>query len=218
MMKSRSFHANPLKVQAYNILKEAIINGLFKKNEVITEKRALEEFNISRTPFREAVQSLETEGWLVSIPYKGTFVSPVTKKDIEDVFELRMLVELHIVTKISSSISEKSLEELENIILLMEREMSQGNEDEFIILDREFHKTLYDLAENKRLISISEQISDLFRRIGVQVIHRQNRCEEVISEHKKIVQGLKNGDAVDAMRIHLEKTKSALEELNEEEK
>ncbi|WP_062238989.1 GntR family transcriptional regulator [Fictibacillus sp. FJAT-27399] len=217
-MKSRSFHANPLKVQAYNILKEAIINGLFKKNEVITEKRALEEFNISRTPFREAVQSLETEGWLVSIPYKGTFVSPVTKKDIEDVFELRMLVELHIVTKISSSISEKSLEELENIILLMEREMSQGNEDEFIILDREFHKTLYDLAENKRLISISEQISDLFRRIGVQVIHRQNRCEEVISEHKKIVQGLKNGDAVDAMRIHLEKTKSALEELNEEEK
>ncbi len=218
MMKSRSFHANPLKVQAYNILKEAIINGLFKKNEVITEKRALEEFNISRTPFREAVQSLETEGWLVSIPYKGTFVSPVTKKDIEDVFELRMLVELHIVTKISSSISEKSLEELENIILLMEREMSQGNEDEFIILDREFHKTLYDLAENKRLINISEQISDLFRRIGVQVIHRQNRCEEVISEHKKIVQGLKNGDAVDAMRIHLEKTKSALEELNEEEK
>ncbi|SFE65589.1 transcriptional regulator, GntR family [Bacillus sp. OV194] len=218
MMKSQSFHANPLKVQAYNILKEAIINGLFKKNEVITEKRALEEFNISRTPFREAVQSLETEGWLVSIPYKGTFVSPVTKKDIEDVFELRMLVELHIVTKISSSISEKSLEELENIILLMEREMSQGNEEEFIILDREFHKTLYDLAENKRLISISEQISDLFRRIGVQVIHRQNRCEEVISEHKKIVQGLKNGDAVDAMRIHLEKTKSALEELNEEEK
>ncbi|MDN4074937.1 GntR family transcriptional regulator [Fictibacillus terranigra] len=216
-MKSRSFHANPLKVQAYNILKEAIINGLFKKNEVITEKRALEEFNISRTPFREAVQSLETEGWLVSIPYKGTFVSPVTKKDIEDVFELRMLVELHIVKKISSSISDKSLEELENIIFLMEREMSQGNEDQFIILDREFHKTLYDLAENKRLISISEQISDLFRRIGVQVIHRENRCEEVIDEHKKIVEGLKNGDAVDAMRIHLEKTKSALEEINEED-
>ncbi|SDN25533.1 DNA-binding transcriptional regulator, GntR family [Fictibacillus solisalsi] len=216
-MKSRSFHANPLKVQAYNILKEAIINGLFKKNEVITEKRALEEFNISRTPFREAVQSLETEGWLVSIPYKGTFVSPITKKDIEDVFELRMLVELHIVKKISSTISEKSLEELEGIILLMEKELRMGNEDQFIILDREFHKTLYDLAENKRLISISEQISDLFRRIGVQVIHRKNRGEEVITEHKKIIEGLKKGDAVEAMQIHLEQTKSALEELNEEE-
>jgi DNA-binding GntR family transcriptional regulator len=79
----------PLKVQAYTILKEAIIRGILRDNELITERVAQERFHISRTPFREAVQALEAEGWVYSSPYKGAFISPITIKDIHDIFELR---------------------------------------------------------------------------------------------------------------------------------
>src|SRR4051794_11870792 len=87
----------PLKMQAFTILKNAIINGIFKDNDAITERIVLEKFKISRTPFREAIQVLESEGWVYTIPYKGIFVNPITLKDIKELFELRLLIEPSII-------------------------------------------------------------------------------------------------------------------------
>ncbi len=141
----------PLKMQTHSILKEAIINGSLKDNEMLTEKRAYEQFGISRTPFREAVQMLEMEGWVYTIPYKGTYVSPITIRDIEEVFELRMILEGAVVRKIAKRMEEATIDRLESIVSQMKVNADEQSQNEFLGLDRDFHDVLYEASDNRRL-------------------------------------------------------------------
>jgi DNA-binding GntR family transcriptional regulator len=204
---------NPLKIQAYTILKEAIIRGVFHDNEMITERSAHERFQISRTPFREAIQSLEAEGWVYSIPYKGAFISPITTQDIHDLFELRLILETFVVTKIQSNMDQKSLKQLEAISKAMKTNSAEQDDYEFMLLDKDFHQLMFELAGNRRLVAVFNQTSDMIRRIGMRVLNRESRREEVIAEHQRIIDGLKNGVAEEAMVHHLEKQKQSYIEL-----
>jgi DNA-binding GntR family transcriptional regulator len=208
----------PLKVQAYTILKEAIIRGILQDNEMITERVALERFGISRTPFREAVQTLEGEGWVYNIPYKGTFISPITIKDIHDVFELRFMLEIGVVRKIQQTINRRNLDQLQAITAAMNTDPSQMSDVDFMLLDKDFHKVLFELTDNERLITVFKQTSDLIRRIGMRVLHRASRREEVVCEHKRIIEGLQNGTAEQEMEQHLNKQKQSFIELYQGEK
>ncbi len=199
----------PLRTQAYTILKEAIISGTLAENKVIKERQVLEQFRISRTPFREALQSLETEGWVYTIPYKGAYVSPITDKDITDMYELRIILETAIARKIQS-VHATSLNELGALVTLMELEIATNNDYRFMMLDRDFHLALYKLSGNSKLMTVGEQIGDSVRRIGGRILHLPSRKEEVIVEHRSIIDGLAGGDAVDAIVRHLEAGKRAL--------
>jgi DNA-binding GntR family transcriptional regulator len=204
----------PLKIQAYEILKEAIIRGILKDNEMITERRAMELFKISRTPFREAIQSLESEGWIYSIPYKGNYIKPITLEDIEHVFELRIILESSIVNKVLTNMDDESINKLEDLITSMKGKPLEQDDLVFMDLDTEFHRVIYQLTNNKQIINVFEQTSDLIRRIGVRVLHRETRRDEVMAEHKEILLGLKEGcSAGEAMIQHLEQTKSIFVEL-----
>lgn len=185
---------------------------------MITERVALERFGISRTPFREAVQTLEGEGWVYNIPYKGTFISPITIKDIHDVFELRFMLEIGVVRKIQQTINRRNLDQLQAITAAMNTDPSQMSDVDFMLLDKDFHKVLFELTDNERLITVFKQTSDLIRRIGMRVLHRASRREEVVCEHKRIIEGLQNGTAEQEMEQHLNKQKQSFIELYQGEK
>jgi DNA-binding GntR family transcriptional regulator len=200
-----------LKLQTYHVLKEAIISGELKDNEMITEKKAMELFGISRTPFREAIQALEAEGWVFSLPYKGTYVSSFYERDIEEVFELRAVLETAVARKVAGRLDQQAYAALEEIICQMTTDAKVQNDYAFTSLDFEFHRALNRLADNKRLLSMTEQIYDVMRRIGMRVLQRPiQRREEVIREHRRILDGLKNGDAEAAVIEHLERVKQII--------
>ncbi|SFD66314.1 transcriptional regulator, GntR family [Bacillus sp. OV194] len=214
MNKTEASDSKLLKMKAYTILKEAIIRGELKDNEMITERRAQEQFNISRTPFREAVQTLEAENWVQIIPYKGTQVKPITFKDINDLFELRFMLEPAIVRKAEDFIDEGTLNRLKQITESMNLEMQ--NDFKFITLDREFHHLIYQSTNNQRIIGISEQISDMTRRIGMRGLYRAARRLETIKEHIKIIEGIETGNSEQMMIEHLERTKQTCLKLYRE--
>jgi DNA-binding GntR family transcriptional regulator len=197
----------PLKIQAYNILKKAIIRGIFVDHDVITEKMVQEKFRISRTPFREALQILESEGWVYTIPYKGTYVKPVTLKDLDELFELRLVIEPGILEYLFVNVKDFRTNQLEEVIAKMTTDENVQTNFEFMTLDLDFHNLLYDLADNSRLKVVGEQVSDLMLRVGIRVLNRQSKRAEVIDEHKRIISGLKDGTAKSHLRHHLEKTK-----------
>lgn len=201
----------PLKMQAFTILKNAIINGVYKDDEAITERSVLEKFKISRTPFREAIQVLESEGWVYTIPYKGTFVNPITLKDIQELFELRLLIEPSIIDHLmEKSKVEGTATELEEIVKKMKIDGSVQSDFDFMQLDQEFHNCLYQQTENSRIIAVSEQISDSMLRVGIRVLHKKARREEVIAEHNEIIAGLRNGTAKRQLIHHLNSTKKSI--------
>ncbi|MDR4949880.1 GntR family transcriptional regulator [Neobacillus cucumis] len=197
----------PLKIQAYNIIKEAIISGIFRDHDPITEKLVQEKFNISRTPFREALQILESEGWVYTIQYKGTYVKPITLEDLHELFELRLIVEPGILEYVFDHNIKFNADQLEEVVNKMVTDENIQSNLDFMTLDRDFHDLLYKLIDNSRFKTVSDQVSDIMLRVGIRVLDHHSRREEVIEEHRRIISGLKDGTAKNHLRYHLEKTK-----------
>ncbi|GGH88480.1 DNA-binding GntR family transcriptional regulator [Pullulanibacillus pueri] len=208
-----TFDPMPLRAQAVSILKEAIISGELHDGEVMTERTILEKYNIGKTPFREAIQTLEAEGWVKKIPYKGTFVTPLTEKGIHDLFELRLYLETSILKHWQRECSPKALHELNKIQKEMEKSSALLTPEVFMQWDKDFHQVIYHSTLNDRIIAIYDQIKDHIRRIGLRVIHHEQRREEVIQEHRAILTGLTNGRAEEAMEQHLLKQKATFLKL-----
>lgn len=201
----------PLKVQAMEIIRDSIIKGVLKDGDMITEKIAKEQFGISRTPFREAVQLLEANNWVYTIPYTGTYVKPITMEDIDEVFEMRMIVEPAIAKHLQDK--KVSFEKLYALTQRMEQQIDEMSDVEFMSEDREFHAELYRLTNNKRLIAIFEETSEMMLRIGIHVLYKPARRLEVVEEHKAIIQALEQGIGDQVLISHLEKTKQSFIEV-----
>lgn len=197
----------PLKVQAMEIIRDAIIKGVLKNGDMITEKIAKEKFGISRTPFREAIQLLEAHKWVYTVPYTGTYVKPITMEDIDEVFEMRIILEPAIVKHLQQS--NITFEKLNDLTHKMEQQIETMSDYEFMCEDREFHAELYRLTKNKLLISSYEDISEMMLRIGIHVLYKKDRRLEVVEEHKAIIKALEKGVADQLLVSHLEKTKQS---------
>lgn len=199
----------PLKIQAYTIIKNAIMTGIFVDHDSITERIVQEKFNISRTPFREAIQILESEGWVYTIPYKGTYVKPVTLKDLDELFELRLVIEPGILDYLFEHEKEFSTSRLEEVVDKMEIDESLQSNLEFMTLDRDFHTLLYELTNNSRLKAVADQVSDIMLRVGIRYLDQTQDARRigVIEEHRRIISGLKDGTAKNHLKQHLETTK-----------
>jgi DNA-binding GntR family transcriptional regulator len=204
-MKLNLVMPNSLKEQAYTILKNAIITGILKDNEMITEQYVHEKFNVSRTPFREAIQTLEAEGWVYSIPYKGKYVKPITHEDVKEIFELRLIIEPNLAKQI------QSLPDCNECITKLKRNLSKMKADsveqsdiDFMSLDYDFHRTLYEHTNNSRIKDISDRLSDTMLRLGIKYGNTTRR-EEVMQEHGEIIVALGEGDVDQVVTKHLEK-------------
>ncbi|GGE29426.1 GntR family transcriptional regulator [Pullulanibacillus camelliae] len=201
-----SLDPQPLRQQAYRLLKEAIINGELSEHTLLTERLALETYAIGKTPFREAIQVLESEGWVNKIPYKGTYVTPITDQDIKDLFELRIYLEASILRTWNSDSHFSAIAKLKGIAKQMQaHHLSDQN---FMQLDKDFHAVIYNETGNQRLITIYDQIKDSIRRIGLQIMNQQRR-QQVIEEHCSIIEGIADQTAARAITDHLLNQKQA---------
>ena len=108
---------NNLKIKAYNYIKNKIISGVYPPNQKIEESEISNELNFSRTPIREAINTLKDEGWITIIPRKGIFVSEISLKDINDIFQVRETIE-PIILRLA-------FENLNNIFLKFEKILLQ---------------------------------------------------------------------------------------------
>lgn len=198
------------KEKVYEEIKSAIIAERLKPGQQLNERKLAEELGISRTPVREAIQMLESEGWVKTEPWKGTYVLDITEQDIEEVFQLRMSLETLVIELIIQKIDQKEINRLDEFVKQQVDYCKEYRADEFIRTDRDFHMYLADLTGNRRLIQILNNLSDMMRRLGIKAIKTQERYKETIEEHKNIVKGLKEKNllkAKEAMMHHVLKTK-----------
>ena len=82
-----------LSARVFHTLREEILSGKYQKDEELKEKTIGEELGVSRTPVREALRQLELEGLVTIIPNRGAFVEGISKDDIQDIYEIRSLLE-----------------------------------------------------------------------------------------------------------------------------
>ena len=160
--KEESSDRYSLRGKVFHQLREDILSGHYKEHEELREMAISEEMDVSRTPVREALRQLELEGLVSIIPNKGAYVTGITRKDVEDIYAIRSLLEGLCARWATAHITEKQLDALEENIYLSEFHASKGHAQKLTELDDQFHDILYEACSSKMLNMCGECASRTF--------------------------------------------------------
>lgn len=190
----------------YKNIKKKIITGEFAQGNGINEKELTEIYNISRTPIREALNILELEGWIKSVPRKGYVVSSITFADIKDLFQIRYELEPVFLAMAFNFFENELLQSLkERILNLIEKE----DHDALRLLDDEFHNYLIESTYNSFAIKTMESINEHISRTRYLTFRDKKETIESAHEHIQIIDALIEKDldkAVKILRSHIDKS------------
>jgi DNA-binding GntR family transcriptional regulator len=180
--------------EAYSLILEEIINGTLKPGEVVTEVFLAEKYGISRTPVREALSRFQCEG-LINTSNRTKRIYSLSARDIEEIFELKKLIEGNVARRAAENLTEKQAAELKQIIknMKMLSETSPKNDsdekeflEKWLSLDSQFHEVIFLASGNKRAQQIVMKINLQWHRLKVGLVAIEGRINKAILEHEDI--------------------------------
>jgi len=181
-------------------IKNAIIKGEIKPGERIIESQIAKEMGVSRSPLREAIQKLEKENILVVIPYKGIYVNILGKKEIEDIYNLRVILEAYAIKKIIEKKDKKILQILSKKAKYLEDAVKKGQVEDLAKKDVEFHRTICYFANNNKLMEIWEGFTEQVE-ILISLEEKYNkRLETTLKEHEELLFLIAKGEIVESQK------------------
>jgi DNA-binding GntR family transcriptional regulator len=200
---------------AYESIRNSILSGQWTIRELYNEKAIAADLGISRTPVREALLELASQDLIIFLPRRGLMVNRFTRRDVDEIFELRKAIEMATVEKIARTSPPFDLFEIEESLLNQRKAVKQKDYLAFMEADRLFHTRFSDLTNNRRLIAILENIRDMIHVMGVKALALEGRALSVIEEHQTILEAVKKGNIEEARRAmdyHLDQSKEAVVE------
>lgn len=201
--------------QAADILRRAILSGQLKPGEVLNETDLAEQLGTSRGPIREALRVLNTEGLTETEPYHGTRVQSLTRRDIEEVYSMRVLMETFAVRHILDNPDTAQLERLREHYDHMVSAAGANDFQKVTEVDRAFHDTLIQLSDHKLMASLWQTVAMRVQQIMAINNRRFSDLHEIAHNHLRIIEALETGDAdiaCELLRDHIVTTADVLVE------
>lgn len=202
-----------LRERIYEEIVRLIVAGELPSGTPIDEKELTEKLQVSRTPFREAIGTLAKEGLIEIKPYRGFFVRSFTRKEIDDLYELRKTLECFAVELAVPRMSDRDIACLEKVLDAAIKALRNRDMETYGLRDREFHETIAERSENAALI---ETLSRLALQIQIcRTIANESPefAERAAKERDDILKALRARDAAAAsalMRAHISDVQSAV--------
>jgi DNA-binding GntR family transcriptional regulator len=195
----------------YETLRDEILKGKFTPGQRLITSDLANEMGVSRMPVREALQRLDASTGLVTlIPRKGAIVNDFSSpKDLEEIYNLRAILEGYAVRLACQNMTEKQIDELEKINQRIVAVEGTENEDNFQDLNMEFHKAIWNATDSPRLVRILKTLHDASRGYRYISLKIPGRLDTVANEHKEIIAILRKKDAIaveKSMKSHYENT------------
>jgi DNA-binding GntR family transcriptional regulator len=191
-------------------LREAIDAGHWHPGELLRQEQIAAEYGVSRIPVREALAKLQSEGLLEVAHYRGARVSRPRVKEIDELFDLRLLVEGDLLARALRQHEQRSLRELTR------RQDALEDVDDrlgWIAGDIAFHEALYGPAERPRSLALFRQLRAPIDRFSVQALGPGTRKQGWADEHRQLIAAVAAGDAEVARTIleeHLQATRAVV--------
>ncbi len=174
----------------YYQIRRKILNGKYTPGENLTELEVSKELNVSRTPVREAFKHLESEGLLELRPNRGAVVVGIGRSDIEDIYEIRSLLEGRAAERAALQADKKALEQLAEILDLTEFYIERKDFDRVTTMDDRFHRTIYELTGSRMLQRILKELHAYAENIRERSIKEPGRADLMLKEHRAIVEAM----------------------------
>ena len=202
--------AIPARQRAYEHLKSAILSGRLDPGKRLAEEHLAEELGVSRTPVREALHKLELEGLIKPLETRGFIVSKDSKEEIEELFDMRAILEGYGLRVISEKVSENLLEQL-NKLENAEEALRRKQLREVFRWNTQFHDTLHRMvSEKKRLHRLLVNVRKYVLRYREDTLQYPDGGRRALDGHHKIVMALrlKDPDLCErVMREHIQEAK-----------
>lgn len=152
-LKKRPLYRDEIK----NSIKQAIVTGELQPGDRIVETRWAKELGVSQSPVREAIRELEMIGLVENIPYQGSFVRKVTKKDMKDSYKVRMHLEMLGIEDAVNIITDEEIEEVYRTLKEMETAAEEQDFDLYVQKDVLFHQKIMEISQNTFLLRFWKQ-------------------------------------------------------------
>ena len=179
--------------RAYAALKRAIttVDIYATRDEIRLDERQLSQsLGISRTPIREALNRLEQEGFIRSVPRRGMFIVRKTKQEILDIISVWAALESMAARLITLHASDEEIASLRRLFTNFEEQEPRLHIDEYSEANIRFHQAIVSLSKNKVLVDTMETLFVHMRSIRRQTISEDDRATRSIIDHMNIIEAL----------------------------
>ncbi|HEY50545.1 MAG TPA: GntR family transcriptional regulator [Dehalococcoidia bacterium] len=201
----------PVRKKVYANLKMAILSGHLGPKERLTEEHLAETLGVSRTPVREALYRLEAEGLIRPLETRGFIVSGDSREEVEELFELRAILEGYALRIISERIPEESFQQLDTFIDKAQAALETGRMGDVFKWNTRFHDHLHELvSDTTRLYRMIVDMRKQVLRHRKVTLQSTEGAQRTIDGHRKILLALRLKDpelCEKTMRQHIKLAK-----------
>ncbi len=198
-------------------LRASIFSHELAPGSWIDEQTLADQFGISRTPMREALKVLASEGLVLLKPRRGCYVTELSETDLDQIFPVMALLEGRAAFEAATKANVQDIAELDRIHAALESHAASGDANRFFEANDAFHTALQDIADNRwltQLIGDARKVIKLTRR---QSLEAEGRIDRSLLEHREVMAAIRRrnpNEAARAMHDHLLSGRAALAELS----
>ena len=195
--------------EAFDVIRRAILRCELRPGELVSETDLMARFGLRRAATRSALDRLSVIGLLLSLPLRGYVVKSITLRDVNDLFQLRGIIETAAVRLAAGRVDETSLRRLDKVCTAGYQLGNRESEAEFLHANSEFHLMIAAASGNDRLLLVTAQILSEMERLFHFGLSVRNRTNEMQQEHQALIEALSRGDADAAERMTREELVSS---------
>jgi len=187
--RSSTFEKTTLATEIARHLREAIIRGELAPGERVNELKLTRTLALSRSPVREAIRILAAEGLLTIEPHRGAHVRPVSDEDLEEIFDVRLMVESHGLRR-EHRLTPAAIAPLRKAVDEARAALRADAFEPWRRASLRFHDGLVALAANRHLARLHEELKVSLRRYQISIIRLPGQPERSQAEHESILDAL----------------------------
>ena len=190
-----------------SLLRGDILKGKYAKGDKLTEQKICSDYNISRTPVREAFHKLETEGLIETVPNRGAFVLGFSRQDARDIFDLRKSYEIQAVKWAVQRITDEEFDIFAENFEFMEFYTGKNDIGKMLNINMNFHQIIYLATHNQMLYNILTYYQLYLNHLREAPVHGVDYLSLLLEEHREIYAAIKERNGLygaEAMSKHLD--------------
>lgn len=194
-------------------LRQRIFSHELPPGTWVDEQALAEHYGISRTPLREALKVLASEGLVTLKPRRGCYVTEISERDLDEVFSVMALLEGECARILVDRATDRQLDHLKAIHAELERAAAARDIEGFFEANQSFHRAIQEFADNHWLMHVIEDLRKVIKLSRHHSLFSEGRLEQSLAEHRAILHALMARDADTAetlMRTHIRSGRDAV--------
>lgn len=190
-----------LSVKVLEQLRTAIQQNQLKPGQHLFEEEIARQMGVSRVPVRQAIHMLERDGLVVIEPHRGASVVNLSDQDIEEIYGLRIALEMYAIAQATVRPQESQLAALQSIVDQMRKQASEDIVPDPNQLDLKFHEMICEMGGNRKLLEAWQRLSSQIRMVLALKNLVNNDARTIADGHQRVLDSIRQRDAATAQQI-----------------